>query len=102
LAKESFVSAPNMSFSISGSDLSLFLAKFPSALNSYTSKSATLSREKYKSDNVMHAITLARQNNLSSKYAFYCIVRLPHKRILKERPMDISWKDKVVSLVGGE
>jgi hypothetical protein len=83
--------------------ISLFLTKFPSTLDGYTLKSAS-NREKYKSDNVMRAIALARENNVLEvlPYAFYCIARLPHKRILKERPMDISWKDKAMTLVGRE
>ena len=84
--------------------ISLFLTKFPSTLDGYTLKAGALNREKYKSDNVMRAINLARQNNVLEilPYAFYCIARLPHKRILKDRPMDISWKDKTVSLIGRE
>ena len=85
--------------------VSLFLAKFPSTLNNYTSKSATLSRE---NTNLIMSCTplLLHGKIMSSKYAssFYCIARLPHKqtRILKERPMDILWKDKAMSLVGRE
>jgi hypothetical protein len=84
--------------------VSLFLAKFPSTLDGYTLKAGALNREKYKSDNVMRAINLARQNNVLEvlPYAFYCIARLPHKRILKDRPMDISWKDKALCLIGRE
>jgi len=84
--------------------ISLLLTKFPSTLDGYTSKAVASNREKYKSDNVMRAITLARQNNVLEilPYAFYCVARLPHKRILKERPMDISWKDKASTLVGRE
>jgi len=84
--------------------ISLLLTKFPSTLDGYTSKSCSSNREKYKSDSVMRAITLAQQNNVLEilPYAFYCIARLPHKRILKERPMDISWKDKTLALVGRE
>ena len=52
----------------------------------------------------MRAITLARQNNVPEilPYAFYCISRLPYQRIVKERPMDSSWKDKALALVGRE
>ena len=84
--------------------ISLFLTKFPSTLDGYTLKAGASNREKYKSDNVMRAINLARQNNVLEvlPYAFYCIARLPHKRILKDRPMDISWKDKAMCLVGRE
>jgi hypothetical protein len=84
--------------------ISLFLTKFPSTLDGYTLKAGASKREKYKSDNVMRAINLARQNNVLEvlPYAFYCIARLPQKRILKDRPMDISWKDKALCLVGRE
>ena len=84
--------------------ISLLLTKFPSTLEEYTSKSSIPNRDKYKSDSVMRAITLAQQNNVLEilPYAFYCIARLPHKRILKNRPMDISWKDKAYTLVGRE
>lgn len=84
--------------------ISLLLTKFPSTLDAYALKAAALNREKYKSDNVMRAINLARQNNVLEvlPYAFYCVARLPLKRILKDRPMDISWKDKTLSLAGRE
>jgi hypothetical protein len=84
--------------------ISLFLTKFPSTLRGYTLKAGALNREKYKSDNVMRAINLARENNVLEvlPYAFYCIARQPHKRILKDRPMDISWKDKALCLIGRE
>lgn len=84
--------------------ISLLLTKFPSTLDGYTLKATASNQKKCKSDNVMRAITLARQNNVLEilPYAFYCIARLPHKRILKERPMDISWKDKALTLVGRE
>lgn len=84
--------------------ISLLLTKFPSTLDDYTSKTVAPKRDKYKPDNLMCAITLARQNNVLEilPYAFYCIARLSHKRILKERPTDISWKDKTLALVGRE
>ena len=84
--------------------ISLFLTKFPSTLDGYTFKAGASNREKYKSDSVMRAINLARQNNVLEvlPYAFYCIARLQHKRIMKDRPMDISWKDKALCLVGRE
>ncbi|KAF8815594.1 hypothetical protein BYT27DRAFT_7128770 [Phlegmacium glaucopus] len=84
--------------------ISVLLTKFPATLDDYTAKCASKKREKYKPENLMCAIALARQNNVLEilPYAFYCIARLSHKRILKERPTDISWKDKALTLVGRE
>ena len=96
--------------------ISLFLTKLPSTFESYEAKarpssssSSTSStpgktRDRYRSDTVMRAIKLAQENDIHEAlpYAYYCVSRFPHKRLLKERPGDISWKDKAICLVGRE
>lgn len=95
--------------------ISLFLTKLPSTFDSYEAKaraSASSStspvlgkaRDRYRSDTVMRAIKLAQENDIyeALPYAYYCVSRFPHKRLLKERPGDISWKDKAICLVGRE
>lgn len=93
----------------------LFLTKLPSTFESYEAKARVAgssstpptharSRDRYRSDTVMRAIKLAQDNDIyeALPYAYYCVSRFPHKRLLKERPGDISWKDKAICLVGRE
>jgi len=93
----------------------LFLTKLPSTFESYEAKARATSpsstsptpskaRDRYRSDTVMRAIKLAQENDIyeALPYAYYCVSRFPHKRLLKERPGDISWKDKAICLVGRE
>jgi len=99
--------------------ISLFLTKLPSTFDSYEAKArattspnfpstftatATNPPDRYRSDTVMRAIKLAQENNVleALPYAYYCVSRFPHKRLLKERSGDISWKDKAICLVGRE
>ena len=89
--------------------ISLLLTKLPSTFESYEAKSKSTSSsaatpDRYRSDTVMRAIKLAQENNVleALPYAYYCVSRFPHKRLLKERPGDMSWKDKAICLVGRE
>lgn len=98
--------------------ISLFVTKLPSTFESYELKAratnltlssptiipAPLAPDRYRSDTVMRAIRLAQENNIleALPYAYYCVSRFPHKRLLKDRPGDISWKDKTICLVGRE
>ncbi|KAF9522445.1 hypothetical protein CPB83DRAFT_899627 [Crepidotus variabilis] len=95
--------------------IALLLTKLPATFESYQAKShstnptsslspPTPSPDRYRSDTVMRAIKLAQENNVleALPYAYYCVSRFPHKRLLKERPGDISWKDKAICLVGRE
>lgn len=111
--------------------ISLLLTKLPATFESYEAKSRTANMsspqntapsitaktvssgtlaatppppDRYRSDTVMRAIKLAQDNNIleALPYAYYCVSRFPHKRLLKERAGDISWKDKAICLVGRE
>ncbi|KAF8173655.1 hypothetical protein BJ912DRAFT_1078162 [Pholiota molesta] len=83
--------------------ISLLLAKFPHTFEGYESK-ATSSSDRYKSDTVMRAIRIAQESNVPEAlpYAYYCLSRFPHRRFLKDRPGDVSWRDKMVVLIGRE
>ena len=95
--------------------ISLLLTKLPCTFESYEAKSRATNvplssptmipmSDRYRSDTVMRAIRLAQENNVleALPYAYYCVSRFPHKRLLKERSGDISWKDKTICLVGRE
>ncbi|KAH9474954.1 hypothetical protein JR316_0012053 [Psilocybe cubensis] len=84
--------------------ITLFLAKLPSTFAGYEAKSLSTTPDRYRSDTIMRAIQLARETNVPEAipYAYYCLSRFPHKRFLKDRPDDISWKDKMIVLIGRE
>ena len=83
--------------------ISLLLAKLPSTFAGYEAKSMS-NTDRYRSDTIMRAINLAKENSVLEvlPYAYYCLSRFPHKRFLKERPDDISWRDKTIVLIGRE
>ncbi|KAJ3507996.1 hypothetical protein NLJ89_g5998 [Agrocybe chaxingu] len=72
--------------------ISLLLTKLPPTFEAYEAKSALTSppgnspAERYRSDTVMRAIRLAQDNNVleALPYAYYCVSRFPHKRLLKD------------------
>ncbi|KDR71365.1 hypothetical protein GALMADRAFT_254142 [Galerina marginata CBS 339.88] len=84
--------------------ISLLLNKLPHTYAGYEAKSTSSNPDRYRSDTIMRAIKLARENNVPEiiPYAYYCLSRFPHKRFLKDRPDDISWKDKMIVLIGRE
>lgn len=84
--------------------ITLFTSKFPSTFSDYTAKSTSTSHERYKSDSVMRAISLARETHVYEvlPYAYYCVARMSMKRLMKEREGDIGWKDKCQCMVGRE
>ncbi|PPQ92807.1 hypothetical protein CVT25_004065 [Psilocybe cyanescens] len=84
--------------------ITLLLSKLPHTFAGYEAKSITSTADRYRSDTIMRAIKLARETNVPEAipYAYYCLSRFPHKRFLKERPDDISWKDKMIVLIGRE
>ena len=85
--------------------ISLLLSKLPHTFERYEAKASSSSPpDRYRSDTVMRAIRIAQETNVPEAlpYAYYCLSRFPHKRFLKDRPGDISWRDKMVVLVGRE
>ncbi|KAJ2913648.1 hypothetical protein MD484_g6758, partial [Candolleomyces efflorescens] len=85
--------------------ITLFTSKFPSTFTSYTQKSTSSSHERYKSDTVMSAISLALSTHVYSvlPYAYYCVARMSLKRFMKsDRKCDVNWETKCQCLVGRE
>ncbi|KAF5329150.1 hypothetical protein D9611_013173 [Ephemerocybe angulata] len=85
--------------------ITLLTSKFPSTFASYCTKSTTPSlHERYKSDTVMRAVTLAKETNVPTilPYAYYCVARMSMKRLMKEREGDLGWKEKCLCMVGRE
>ncbi|XP_006453777.1 hypothetical protein AGABI2DRAFT_60514 [Agaricus bisporus var. bisporus H97] len=84
--------------------ITLLISKFPTTFDDYVAKSNRDPPEKYDSDSVMRAAVLAQENNVPEilPYAYYCIARMKPRRMLSQRHCDISWRDKVVCLVGRE
>ncbi|KAF9556551.1 hypothetical protein CPC08DRAFT_641412 [Agrocybe pediades] len=83
--------------------ISLLVAKIPNTFVGYEAKSLS-PHERFRSDTLMRAINLAKDNDVLEvlPYAYYCLSRFPHKRFLKDRPGDISWRDKMIVLIGRE
>ncbi|KAF9473505.1 hypothetical protein BDN70DRAFT_377932 [Pholiota conissans] len=85
--------------------IALLLQKLPHTFERYESKATSSSPpDRYRSDTVMRAIRIAKETNVPEAlpYAYYCLSRFPHKRFLKDRPGDISWREKMVVLIGRE
>ncbi|KAJ3888113.1 hypothetical protein GG344DRAFT_54336 [Lentinula edodes] len=78
----------------------------PSTLEDYDSRTSRgKSTSKHlKSDVVMRAIRLAQETNVTIvlPFAYYCVARLPSRRILEDQPDDMNWQQKTVCLVGRE
>ena len=84
--------------------ISLLVSKLPTTFSGYEAKSRSSHTDRYRSDTIMRAIRLAKEANVPEviPYAYYCLSRFPSKRLLKDRPGDISWRDKAVVMVGRE
>lgn len=84
--------------------ISLLTTKFPTTFQDYTVKSSPPKSERYSSDSVMRVIALVQETTLPEllPYAYYCVARMGSNRIMKQRPGDISWKDKAQCLVAKE
>ncbi|KAF8825423.1 hypothetical protein HHX47_DHR7000090 [Lentinula edodes] len=78
----------------------------PATLEDYDSRTSRgRSTSKHlKSDVVMRAIRLAQETNVTIvlPFAYYCVARLPSRRILEDQPDDMTWQQKTVCLVGRE
>jgi len=77
----------------------LLLWKLPNTFEKYDPKVHS-----YRSNNIMRAIHLAQQNAVPEAlpYLYYCLSRVSRNRFLKDRPGDVSWKEKTIALVGRE
>ncbi|KAJ3987979.1 hypothetical protein F5890DRAFT_1494364 [Lentinula detonsa] len=86
--------------------ITLFTRTLPATLEGYDSRTSRgKSTSKHlKSNVVMRAIRLAQETNVTLvlPFAYYCIARLPSRRILEENSDDISWQQKTICLVGRE
>ncbi|KAF5352848.1 hypothetical protein D9756_006344 [Leucocoprinus leucothites] len=84
--------------------IALLTSKFPTTFVDYVAKSNRDPPEKYDSDSVMRVAVLAQENNVPEilPYAYYCIARMSPRRILQQRPHDVSWKEKTLCLIGRE
>lgn len=84
--------------------IALLSSKFPTTFTDYVAKSNRDPPEKYDSDSVMRAAVLAQENNVPEvlPYVYYCIARMSPRRILSQRPHDVSWKEKTLCLIGRE
>lgn len=85
--------------------ISILQSLLPATFEAYEAMSQLPSHsDRYRSDPIMRAIRIAQETNVPEilPYAYYCLARFSHKRFLKERPGDISWRDKTVVLVGRE
>ncbi|KAF9062872.1 hypothetical protein BDP27DRAFT_1233012 [Rhodocollybia butyracea] len=86
--------------------ISLFTRTLPATLEEYDSRGTRGKNtvKRLKSDVVMRAIRLAHETDVRIvlPYAYYCLARLPSRRILEDNPDDISWQQKTVCLVGRE
>ncbi|GAV99374.1 cytochrome p450 [Lentinula edodes] len=74
----------------------------PATLEDYDSRTSRgRSTSKHlKSDVVMRAIRLAQETNVTIvlPFAYYCVARLPSRRILEDQPDDMTWQQKTVCL----
>ncbi|KAJ3838646.1 hypothetical protein EV361DRAFT_880720 [Lentinula raphanica] len=86
--------------------IALFTRTLPATLEEYDSRSSRgkSTSKRLKSDVVMRAIRLAQETNVTIvlPFAYYCIARLPSRRILEDNPNDIPWQQKTICLVGRE
>ena len=79
--------------------MDLLLWKLPNTFEKYDPKVHS-----YRSNSIMRAIHLAQQNSVPEAlpYLYYCLSRVSLRRFLKDRPGDVSWKEKTIALVGRE
>ena len=77
----------------------LLLWKIPNTFEKYDHKVHS-----YRSASIMRAILLAQQYTVPEAlpYLYYCLSRVSLRRFLKDRPGDVSWKEKTIALVGRE
>ncbi|KIM42349.1 hypothetical protein M413DRAFT_444773 [Hebeloma cylindrosporum] len=77
----------------------LLLWKLPNTFEKYDYKVHS-----YRSASIMRAILLAQQNAVPEAlpYLYYSLSRVSLRRFLKDRPGDVSWKEKTIALVGRE
>ncbi|TFK17971.1 hypothetical protein FA15DRAFT_604151, partial [Coprinopsis marcescibilis] len=101
--------------------LALLKLKFPTTFDEYNAKATSRQQstlggrasERYKSDSIMRAISLAHETNVLTvlPYAYYCVARMSLRRLMKDgeqraakaaREAELGWKLKCVCLVGRE
>lgn len=84
--------------------ITLFTRNLPATLDDYDSRVLRGTSKHIKSDAIMRAIRLAQETDVPIvlPYAYYCVARLPSRRILEVNSNDISWQQKTICLVGRE
>ncbi|KAJ6507287.1 hypothetical protein C8R47DRAFT_88791 [Mycena vitilis] len=84
--------------------ISILKARFPATFADYNTMISSPHRKHYKSDDVMRTVLLAQECNVREilPYAFYCVARMGLSRIVTDTPLDVSWREKAVCLVGRE
>ncbi|KAF5375824.1 hypothetical protein D9757_011187 [Collybiopsis confluens] len=83
--------------------ISLFTRTLPATLEECDGRASRgpLTSKHLRSDVIMRAIRLAQETDVPTvlPYASYCLARLPSRRILEQRPGDISWQQKTEFLM---